>query len=118
MYACSIPKLKSRPNSPTQQPPLPWIGGFEFSGVVASIPSTGITRFKKGQRIFGAAQGAYATRVCALDSELQPIPDGWGFEPAAGLYLTGPTSYAALKLRADVQKGETVVAHLLGEYRY
>ena len=74
--------------------------------MILSIPKTGKPRFSNGDRVFGAAQGAYATRICAKDSELQPIPDEWGFEDAAGLYFTGPTSYAALKLRANIQDGK------------
>lgn len=88
---------------------IPWVAGFEFAGVVSSISITGEVRFKTGERVFGASQGAYATSVCAKDSELQRVPDNWDFESAAGLYLTGPTSYAALKLRANVQRGRPCI---------
>lgn len=88
-----------------KQPPFPWVAGFEFAGIVSSAPKIEGARFKCGDRVFGAGQGAYATSICVQDSELQLIPHNWDFESAAGLYLTGPTSYAALKLRANVQEG-------------
>lgn len=86
--------------------------------------------FRKGDRVFGAKQGAYATRVAVKEDVLHRIPDGWSFEEAAGLYVTGiplpalrlsdrteltmatvPTSYAALLIRAKLLPGETVLVH-------
>ncbi len=90
-----------------QQPPLPWVGGSEFSGVVLSAPRTGSTKFKPGDGVFGASQGAFATRICAKEANLQPIPKNWSFQEAAALYLTGPTSYAALTLRGRLEEGKT-----------
>lgn len=55
--------------------------------------------------MFGAEQGAFATKVSVPETQLQLIPDGWSFQDAAALYLTGPTSVAGLTLRANVQKG-------------
>ena len=39
------------------------------------------------------------------------MPDGWSFEDAAGLFVTAPTSYAALVERAGVKKGDWVLVH-------
>ncbi|KAL8695104.1 MAG: hypothetical protein Q9218_000382 [Villophora microphyllina] len=94
------------------QPPLPWIAGAEFAGVVLSIPSSKkTTRFKKGDRVFGSSQGGYAMQVCANEESLMPVPPGWGFLEAAGLMVTAPTGYAALVLEARVRKGEWVLVH-------
>lgn len=91
------------------QPQLPWIAGMEFSGVVAALPpqlpSGRKPRFKVGDKVFGASQGAYATQVAAKEESLKPVPKGWDFLHSAGLFVTGPTSYAALVTRAKVQKG-------------
>jgi NADPH:quinone reductase len=46
-----------------------------------------------------------------LEETLHVIPRGWTFKEAAGLSVTAPTSYAALVLRAKVQRGETVLVH-------
>ena len=89
------------------QPALPWVGGSEFSGVVLQTPSDSkYKKFQKGDRIFGSAQGAFAQRVCVKEANMQPIPEGWSFREASALYLTGPTGYAAMVIRARVQKGE------------
>lgn len=42
---------------------------------------------------------------------LLPIPEGWSFEDAAGLFVTAPTSYGGLVHRAKVQSGDWVLVH-------
>lgn len=112
------------------QPPLPWIAGMEFAGVVIATPTTkeGSTgavvssldgtvstqrdhQFKVGDRVFGANQGAYASHILAPESNLFPIPEGWSFADASGLYVTTPTAYGALVVRANTQPGEWVLVH-------
>lgn len=97
------------------QPPLPWIGGAEFAGTILAVP-TGATaqkkhRFNVGDRVFGATQGAYSTHILAPEQALLPVPAGWSFEDAAGLFVTAPTSYGGLVHRANVQPGEWVLVH-------
>ncbi|KAI0384225.1 hypothetical protein F5Y04DRAFT_238421 [Hypomontagnella monticulosa] len=94
------------------QPPFPWVSGAEFSGVVLATPSDSKSpRFPVGSRVFGGSQGAYATRVCAAEHELLPMPSGWSFADAAGLFVTAPTSYGALVQRAGVKAGDWVLVH-------
>ncbi|KAJ5096279.1 hypothetical protein NUU61_005635 [Penicillium alfredii] len=94
------------------QPPLPWVGGAEFAGTVAAVPTAGgSSRFKVGDRVFGATQGAYATHVLAPEQALLSVPTGWSFEDAAGLFVTAPTSYGGLVHRAGVQAGDWVLVH-------
>ncbi|KAF2401596.1 NAD(P)-binding protein [Trichodelitschia bisporula] len=93
------------------QPPLPWIAGAEFAGVVLRTPTTGNPKYKVGDAVFGSAQGGYSTRVVASEERLRPLPKGWGFFEAAGLFVTAPTSYAALVTRAGVKKGDWVLVH-------
>ncbi|KAH0541736.1 hypothetical protein FGG08_003828 [Glutinoglossum americanum] len=94
------------------QPPLPWISGMEFAGVVASTPSAiRNSKFKVGDRVFGAAQGAYAEMVCAEEDAIRGVPEGWGFLEAAGLMVTAPTSYAGLVIRGKIKKGDYVLIH-------
>ncbi len=40
-----------------------------------------------------------------------PVPAGWSLTDAAGLFVTAPTSYAALVLRAGVKAGDYVLVH-------
>ncbi|GES57807.1 alcohol dehydrogenase [Aspergillus terreus] len=96
------------------QPPLPWIGGAEFAGTVLALPTSktpATARFKIGDRVFGATQGAYATHVLAAEHTLLPVPNGWSFADAAGLFVTAPTSYGGLVHRAGVQAGDWVLVH-------
>ncbi|KAF8865391.1 NAD(P)-binding protein [Acephala macrosclerotiorum] len=97
------------------QPPLPWISGSEFAGVVLSVPSAlpnGRTpKYNVGDKVFGASQGGYATKVCAREEALKPVPKGWSFFDAAGLFVTAPTSYGALVTRANVKAGDWVLVH-------
>jgi len=39
------------------------------------------------------------------------VPDGWSFQEAAGLFVTAPTSYGALVVRAGIKAGDHVLVH-------
>ncbi|RBR23522.1 uncharacterized protein FIESC28_03704 [Fusarium coffeatum] len=94
------------------QPPFPWVAGAEFAGTVVATPSNGSNpKFPVGSRVFGASQGAFATKICAAENTLLPVPDGWSFKEAAGLFVTAPTSYGALVVRANIKKGDYVLIH-------
>ena len=64
-----------------------------------------------GSRVFGGRQGAYATKTVASEAEMLPVPKGWSFEDAAGLFVTAPTSYGALVVRAGIKAGDYVLVH-------
>ncbi|TGJ88274.1 hypothetical protein E0Z10_g455 [Xylaria hypoxylon] len=94
------------------QPPFPWVSGAEYSGIVLAAPANSKSpTFPVGSRVFGASQGSYATKVCATEEQLLPVPQGWSFTDAAGLFVTAPTSYGALVLRAGVKAGDWVLVH-------
>ena len=94
------------------QPPLPWVGGAEFAGEVLAVPTNGkASKFKVGDRVFGTAQGGYATHVLAAELSLRKIPAGWDYMGAAGLMVTAPTSYGGLVIRAGIKKGDWVLVH-------
>jgi NADPH:quinone reductase len=93
-------------------PAFPWVAGAEFAGVVVSTPALSkAPQFPVGSRVFGAGQGSYANKVCASEVQLLPVPAGWSFRDAAGLFVTAPTSYGALVLRAGVKAGDLVLVH-------
>lgn len=94
------------------QPPFPWLSGSEFSGTILATPTDhSDARFQPGDRVFGAAQGAYAELISCPGASLHPVPKGWSFEDAAGMYITAPTAYAALVTRAKIHPGEWVLVH-------
>ncbi|KAF6760271.1 alcohol dehydrogenase [Ephemerocybe angulata] len=92
------------------QPPLPFILGTEFAGRVSSkSPLPTGCPYKPGQRVFGAAQGAFADVVAVEWEKLIPLPDNISFDQGAGLFVTWPTSYEALVGRAELKAGEWVL---------
>lgn len=97
------------------QPPLPWISGAEFAGVVIKAPSKlpydRTPKFKVGDRVFGSGQGAFADKLAVAEERILPVPEGWSFFEAAGLFVTAPTSYGALVHRANVKTGDYVLIH-------
>lgn len=96
------------------QPPLPWVAGAEFSGEIIATPTQPGPRtpkFKLGDKVFGSAQGGYATKLCATEDQLRPLPKGWSYFDSAGLFVTMPTSYAGLVTRCRVQAGDWVLVH-------
>lgn len=92
--------------------PFPYIPGTEIAGVISKdSPIPEGCDFKPGDRVFGAANGSYADQVVADFIQLMPIPEGMSMDEASSLFITYPTSYAALVFRANVQEGETVLVH-------
>ncbi|KAJ7601174.1 alcohol dehydrogenase [Mycena floridula] len=92
------------------QPPLPFVLGSEFAGRIAKdSPIPKGCPFKPGDRVFGAAQGAYADKLKAKWTAVLPLPDAVSFDHGASLYVTWPTSYEALKGRAQLKAGEWVL---------
>lgn len=71
------------------------------------LPNGRRPKFGVGAKVFGSAQGGYATLVCAEEERLRPVPNGWSFADAAGLFVTAPTSYGALVNRANIKKGKS-----------
>lgn len=105
------PRL-GKPHHLLTETAFPWIAGAEFAGVVISTPKGSQNpRFPEGARVFGASQGAYATKCVAKEVSMLPVPEGWSFTEAAGLFITAPTSYGALVVRANVKQGDYVLVH-------
>ncbi|KAF2101723.1 NAD(P)-binding protein [Rhizodiscina lignyota] len=95
-----------------QKPPFPWTAGNEFAGEVVATPTGGkANKFKAGDKVFGATLGTFATQVLVEEEGLRPVPQGWSFAEASGLFYTAPTAYAALVLRARAQPGDYVLVH-------
>lgn len=91
------------------QPDLPFIPGAEFAGEIIEV-GPGVTRLKTGQRVLAlCGHGAMAEQACVAAELVVPIPDNMNWETAAGFILTYSTSYHALKQRARLQPGETLL---------
>lgn len=91
------------------QPPFPFIPGAEVAGTITQV-GEGVTEFQTGDRVMALPGiGGMAQRVVADAAAVDPIPDAMDFETAAGFGLIYHTSYHALKQRADLQPGETLL---------
>ncbi|KAG0246230.1 hypothetical protein BGX31_003695 [Mortierella sp. GBA43] len=93
------------------KPPYPYIPGAEFAGVISQIHPETKTPYKVGSRVFGSTQGCYAEKLVCTAKSILPIPDNLSFEQAAGLFITYPTSYVALAVRAQLKAGEWCLVH-------
>lgn len=91
------------------QPPFPFAPGGEIAGTVAEVGAGG-QRFKVGDRVFGGTGfGGMAELVAVKERALRPMPAGMSFAEASGISTTYGTSYYALKQRADLRPGETLL---------
>lgn len=91
------------------QPPLPFTPGGESAGVISEV-GEGVTDYKVGDKVFTANMiGGIAEKILTHQSTLRPIPEGMDYEIAAALSVTYGTSIYALKQRANIQPGETLL---------
>lgn len=91
------------------RPETPFVPGSEAAGVVAAV-GEGVTGFAVGQRVAAfTGIGAFAEQVVVSAGQAFPIPDAIDFETAAGVLITYGTSYHALKDRAALAPGETLL---------
>ena len=91
------------------QPPLPFIPGGESAGVVIEI-GDGVKGFNIGDKVFAATGvGGICEKILAHKNNVRPIPENMDFEIAAALSVTYGTSIYALKQRANLKAGETLL---------
>ena len=91
------------------QPPLPFAPGAELAGVVSAM-GAGVTRFKPGDTVCGVVGfGAFAEELVVDADKLFALPAGVPFDVAGAFILAYGTSHHALKDRAALKAGETLV---------
>ena len=91
------------------KPNLPFAPGGEVAGIVKEI-GEGIEHLKVGDRVFSlTGWGGFAEEVLADGYKTLPIPEGMDFITAATTMYTCGTSLHALKQRAQLKKGETLL---------
>jgi NADPH2:quinone reductase len=91
------------------QPPFPFIPGSEAAGVVKES-GPNVNGLETGDRVMAIPGiGAMAEQVCVTASSLRKIPECMDFKSAAGFPMVYTTSYYALKQRANLQPGETLL---------
>ena len=91
------------------QPPLPFIPGSEIGGVIKSVGSS-LKGFDIGNRVMAIpGLGGLAEKAIVKAEGLRKIPDSMDFKTAAGFAMVYTTSYYALKQRAHLKPGETLL---------
>ncbi len=91
------------------KPPLPFVPGAEFAGVVEAV-GDGVKHLAVGTQVAGfAGTGGFGTHVVAPAFTLMPLPPVFSFGDAAAFLCTYGTTYHALMDRAALKAGETVL---------
>ena len=91
------------------KPPLPFVPGSEGAGVVTALGAD-VSGVSVDDRVcFNGLSGAFAEEIAISASAVTQIPDSMPFEQAAGLTVVYSTSYYALKQRAALQSGDTLL---------
>jgi NADPH2:quinone reductase len=91
------------------KPETPFAPGQEGAGVVAEV-GEGVTHLQPGDRVaFVHLSGAIAEKALVPANMCIPVPDGMDLETAAAFSMVYGTSIYALKQRAKLQAGETLL---------
>lgn len=91
------------------KPPLPFIPGSEYAGVVEAL-GEGVTNFALGDRVFGSGLGGIFAEVGLFNaSNVSRIPEGMEFVEAAVFPVNYQTAWHALVDRAQAKAGETLL---------
>jgi NADPH2:quinone reductase len=89
--------------------PRPFSPGAELAGVVEAA-GEGVTKVRVGDRVLvSPVRGAMAEKAIGQASDCWKIPDAMPFDEAAALLMTYGTSQHALKDRAQLKAGETML---------
>jgi NADPH:quinone reductase len=91
------------------KPPRPFAPGGELAGVVSAV-GEGVTHVRPGDRVLvSPVRSAMAEKAVGQAGSCWKIPDAMPFDEASALMLTYGTSQHALKDRAKLKAGETLL---------
>jgi NADPH:quinone reductase len=95
------------------KPTLPFTPGLEVAGTVSEV-GVGVTRVAVGDRVLAgpiAGHGGLAQQTVAEEGSVFAVRDSMTFEDASALMITYFTGHLALRRRANLQSGETLLVH-------
>jgi NADPH2:quinone reductase len=105
----NFPDLLIVQNKYQFKPPLPFVPGSEFAGVIEAV-GEGVTHVKVGDRVAAlAGTGGFGSHALVPADKLMPLPDGMPFDHGAAFAFTYGTSQHALLDRGQLKAGETVL---------
>jgi NADPH2:quinone reductase len=91
------------------RPEFPFSPGSDVAGVVEKVGAS-VTHFKEGDEVVGFIPfGGFAEKAIVKAKDCFPKPQGMSMVHASAFLLAYGTSYHALKDRANLQKGETIL---------
>jgi NADPH2:quinone reductase len=91
------------------KPPRPFAPGSEVAGVIEAI-GPDVTVYQIGDRVMALGRiGGFATHMIVPVSGLVPMPNTMPFDEAACFIFTYGTSHYALRDRAKLRAGETLL---------
>lgn len=111
VLACGInfPDLLIIQNKYQFKPELPFSPGGEVSGIIESVGDN-VKHFKAGDKVVAlCGWGGLAEQVVVNGNRVFPLPPGMDFINGASTLYTYGTSYHALKDRAQLKPGETLL---------
>ena len=105
----NFPDLLIVQNKYQIKPPLPFVPGSEYAGVVQAV-GEGVKHLKVGQHVAClSGTGGFATHTLAPAALCMPLPAAFPFVDAAAFIMTYATSHHALIDRGQLKAGETVL---------
>jgi NADPH2:quinone reductase len=91
------------------RPTLPFSPGGEIAGIVKEI-GEGVTSIRLGDKVIvSIGSGGFAEEAVADAARCVPMPDNLDFAVASSFFVTYGTSYYALRDRAHLKPGESLV---------
>jgi NADPH:quinone reductase len=91
------------------KPPFPFSPGGEAAGVIKAVGEK-VSHLKVGDRVMAlTGWGSFAEEVAVPGYNVIPVPASMDFASAAAFGMTYGTSMHALKQRANLQPGETLL---------
>ncbi|MBK4999679.1 NADPH:quinone oxidoreductase family protein [Pseudomonas sp. S31] len=90
------------------KPPLPHVPGQEISGEVVAVGEC-VAGFSPGDRVITQVHGGFAELVVAPSTSVSQIPGNMDFVQAAGFKINHVTALHALRDRANLKPGETLL---------
>jgi NADPH:quinone reductase-like Zn-dependent oxidoreductase len=82
--------------------------GVDFAGDVEAV-GRNVTRFQRGDAVFGVVRGAFAEYACAPENRLALKPANLTFEQAAAIPVAGVTALQGLRDKGRIQPGQKVL---------
>lgn len=105
----NFPDLLIVQNKYQFKPPLPFVPGSEYAGIVEAV-GEGVTQLRVGQRVAClSGTGGFATHTVAKAALCLPLPPAFPAVDAAAFIMTYATSHHALLDRGALKPGETVL---------